>query len=702
MDKKVGVMCMDTKDRWVDIKGDFGGHQVWFRSLMGTEAISQHSVFKVNIDSDSWTLPLKRIWGQTISIQIHSGGQVVKNFHGVVTAMRLLGRVGRHVSYEIQLHSSSWLLTCSTQSRIFQEQTLSGILENILQPWPEIQYRLELRRSYPLQAYCVQYQESDYNFFARLLQKNGMHFFFEHTEQQHVMVIGDGVHVHRVLSDMPTISWVEQVFEHGVAQHGVHEWVTAVQAQPQWCILRDFNFEKPWSNLEVSQKNDSTDFSFSFNRQFFYSNYPGGYQQTEEGDFLAQIKTEIWQQQQEVGKGVANVISITPGRLFHLNGHPCVEKNKCYLVTETHCELHAVNATSSESLGSDVWFKVGFSVLPRKLFYRSPTLIPQPMIHGVQTAIVVGPAGQDMHTDAYGRIKVKFHWERRSGNIENSSCWVRVSQAWAGSHWGALTIPRIGQEVIVQFLDGNPDRPLVVGSVYNAAHMPPYALPEKMSRSGIRSRSLAIEDGRCYNEIYFDDQPDAEVVGVKAQKDFHLQTQKNKSELIGCDYQLVVQGDVLQYFQHDYHLKVNGDHRAQFSGSYSLVLAENWQSQVGSKVIFEAGQEIYLCAGVKTILEAGSQLTLRVAGSFIHIDSQGITLTAPNIRWQGGICGHGSDMHLQLPRVPTVDWSLIKIPAASHQKQSIKEMPVKNFLAQREALRRARGNATPFIQKCRG
>lgn len=277
-------------------------------------------------------------------------------------------------------------------------------------------------------------------------------------------------------------------------------------------------------------------------------------------------------------------------------------------------------------------------------------MTPKPILHGSQTAFVVGPAGEEIYTDKYGRVKVQFHWDRNGKYDANSSCWIRVAQAWAGKKWGMMFIPRIGMEVIVEFFEGDPDQPVITGCVYNAEAMPAYALPDEKSKSGIKTDSTK---GGGFNEIRFEDKKGSEQVFIHGEKDIDLRVKKDSREHIGNERHLIVVKDKLEKVGGDKHLQVLGDKNEKVTGTVSLDAGQDLQEKVGMKYALDAGQEIHLKAGMNMVLEPGTNLTLKVGGNFININPAGVFIKGTMVFINsGGSAGSGAGSKPDAPKEP--------------------------------------------------
>jgi type VI secretion system secreted protein VgrG len=351
--------------------------------------------------------------------------------------------------------------------------------------------------------------------------------------------------------------------------------------------------------------------------------------------------------------------------------------------------------------GSGERHHCGFSLMDSRRPFRPARRTPKPLVRGPQTALVTGPAGEEIHTNEHGQVKVQFHWDRESKADDTSSCWIRVAQSWAGRRWGALFLPRIGQEVIVDFIEGDPDRPIVAGGVYNGDAPPPHALPDNKTVSGIRTNSS--RGGNGFNEIRFEDKADAEQIFLHAQKDLESRTRNDTVEWVGNDRHLIVTRDQLEKVGGDLHLTVQGDHNEKIGGALSRNIATELHVKAGTSAAIAAGTEIHLKAGMNVVIEAGVSLTLKAGGAFIVIGPAGVVVSGtPVMINNGGSAGSGSGAVPEAPQQPReatdgksgeVDQRAKATAASEDETQSLKPSPVADMM------RSASENATPFHER---
>jgi type VI secretion system secreted protein VgrG len=354
-----------------------------------------------------------------------------------------------------------------------------------------------------------------------------------------------------------------------------------------------------------------------------------------------------------VASGSSLCRGLTPGFRFNLKDHYRRDFNKPYVVASVyHASDQGTNYRSSDvDAGQTFDYVNHFQCIPFPTPFRPPRVTPTPLVQGTQTAIVVGPPGEEIYTDKYGRVKVQFHWDREGKYDDKSSCWIRISEGWAGKNWGAIFLPRIGQEVVVDFLEGDPDQPLIIGRVYNGASMPPYELPAEKTKSTIKTYSS--KGGGGFNELRFEDKKGSEQVFIHAERNKDIRIKNDRLEWVGRDSHLIIKGDQLEKVEGDKHLQVRGDHNEKVDGTISIKAGMDMQEKVGIKHALDAGIEIHLKAGVNVVIESGATLTLKVGGSFINLNPAGVFISGPMVLINsGGAAGSGAGSSPETPKDP--------------------------------------------------
>jgi type VI secretion system secreted protein VgrG len=461
-------------------------------SFTGSEGISQLFCFQLELFSENKRIKFEDILGQEIAFGV-SGPEEEEEprcIHGIVTAFAQLPDTSRFSRYRAVVSPKLWILSQKQNCRIFQSLTVPDILKKVL---AGMDVAWELQGSYQPRDYCVQYRETDFNFVSRLMEEEGIFYFFRFTKEAHKLVVSDNKASHR---DMPgQRSLIYEEVAGGVRDEArISSWIKTQELGPGKFSMQDYCFETPQTNLLAQQDilpnitvgKINHKLKVGGNDRFEVYDYPGRYDNKGSGTDIVKRTMEQIEMSQFVIQGESNVFHLTPGYRFSLTNHPHAEGS--YVLTSITHTASEGGFHSSEEVGQNHYAN-SFRSIPFSLAYRPSQVAAKPHVWGCQTAVVVGPSGEEIYTDKYGRVKVKFHWDRDGQRNESSSCWIRVATHWAGHQWGAIHLPRIDQEVVVDFLEGDPDRPIIVGSVYNATNMPPYGLPSNKTQSGIKSES---------------------------------------------------------------------------------------------------------------------------------------------------------------------------------------------------------------------
>jgi type VI secretion system secreted protein VgrG len=598
----------------------------------------------------------------TVKLELKSGERY---FHGVVRRFVEGYQDERFVHYRMEVVPWLWLLTLKSNIRIFQDLSCPEILKKVfdgLKPSHSnlINYRDATTAGYEKWDYCAQYRETDFNFVSRLMEQEGIFYFFEHQQGKHTLVFADA---NSAFQPCPGQSKFR--FGPGAGIGDREDVVVHFQKQeeirPGKYTLRDYHFELPSKTLEKSeptmtvQGNNSSlelydfpgDYSHRFNKP---AQRLGDVEQV--GEKLARHRMLEEEASRAIFNGNGRTRNFVPGFTFELQGHRGGIDGK-YVVTSIH---HSVKQTPSYLSGDvhDVPYSNNFVCTPYKATFHPRRITPKPVVQGPHTAIVTVKSGEESWLDKYGRVRVQFFWDREGQKDENSSCWVRVSQPWAGNTWGAHFWPRAGQEVIVDFLEGDPDRPIITGCVYNSAQMPPYTLPDNYTRSGFKTRSSKSGGSGNYNEMRFEDKKGSEQIFVNAERDMDHRVENDSREYIGKDRSLIVKGDQKEKVEGNLHQETANNRNEKVGQTMSLQVGQNLQEKSGMNYAHEAGMEIHLKAGMNVVIEAGMELTIKAGASFINIGPAGIAVSGTPLVLinSGGAAGAGSGSSPQDPQKP--------------------------------------------------
>ncbi|PBI85899.1 Phage-related baseplate assembly protein [Variovorax boronicumulans] len=513
-------------DRVVKAHTPLGEEQLLFRSMHGSEGLSQLFEFEVDLLSPNTSVDMKGLLGKPLALEIQTLSGTPRYLNGQITRFTMIGREGgssRYTVYRASVRPWLWYLTRTSDCKIFQNKSVVEILEDVLGEYG-FAFEKKLSASYRQWEYCVQYQETDFAFVSRLMEHEGIYYYFKHDKNQHTLVLADDMSAHETLPGYPKIGYLASDRATDPGREVIDQWEVTEEIRPGTYVVDDFDFKKPRADLLNTRSQPRGN---DHGRYEMYE-WMGGYSDAGQGEHYARIRLEEAQAQAEVDTGHTNVRGMAPGYRFTMQNAPRNEDNREYLVVSVMYSLREGGYASGGMPGE---YSFHFGVQPTSFPFRARRITRVPSTQGPQTATVVGPPGEDIWIDKYGRVKVQFRWDRYGQRNEDSSCWVRVSSAWAGSNFGAVNHPRAGQEVIVDFIAGCPDRPIIIGRVYNADQMPPLELPAKATVSGFISRTIK-GDGELANHFIIDDDPGCESIKIHAQKDLTIEVENNETHTV--------------------------------------------------------------------------------------------------------------------------------------------------------------------------
>ncbi|MGH7934838.1 MAG: type VI secretion system Vgr family protein [Candidatus Binataceae bacterium] len=640
------------QDRLIEIETPLGQDVLLLQEFSGIEGVSRLFSFKLVMLSENPSISFSEIVGKQVTITLKTpGGGESRYINGYVSRFTQAGNDPRFTYYHAEVVPWLWFLTRIADCRIFQNKTIPDIIVQVFQSRGFSDFSDKTQGSYPQRDYCVQYRETDFNFVSRLMEQYGIHYFFQHADGRHTLVMADSSTAHQPCPSQSTAKWYETAGEGGLPED--EDVVTGFEIQQELragkYALQDYNFETPSTSLLA---NANSTVQAGNNSQYEIYDYPGDYETTSEGNNIVGLRIEEEEAVNMVATGVGTCRSFIPGYTFTLAEHYRQDLNQSYLLTEAEHAATVGDGYTSGNMGAAAYSNK-FICIPGSTTLRPMRTTPRPRVQGPQTAVVVGPAGQEVYVDKYGRVKVQFFWDRQGQHDDKSSCWIRVSQPWAGKTWGGITIPRIGQEVVVDFLEGDPDRPIITGRVYNAEQMPPYKLPDDQTRSTLKSRSSTQGGSDNYNEIRFEDKKGSEQLFVRAEMDMDERVKQDLREFVGGKRSLMVQGDQLEQVQGAKHAKVTGEYRHEVGGNLSLNVIGNRDEKVGMNYAVKSGEIIHLNAGMTVVIEAGMTLTLKAGSGFVTIGPEGVAIQGAMVMINsGGAAGSAPDASPQAPEQP--------------------------------------------------
>ncbi|MCN9009255.1 type VI secretion system tip protein VgrG [Escherichia coli] len=583
-----------------------------FASLGGTETVGELFTYSIKLKtpdilnlgyvSPAANLQLKPMVGKDLCVNIELDGGGKRYISGLVTAARVAGHQGRSVVYELRLEPWLKILTHTSDYKAFQNKNVVEILDEVLDeyPWP-VEKRLV--ENYPTRAWQVQYGETDFDFVQRLMQEWGIYWWFEHSENSHTLVLADAINVHKACADSPLVCYYQKGLK--LDKEFIHT-ITANESlrSGQW-VLNDFDFMKPRSLLKSIVANPRE----TGLAEYEHYEWPGDYFTKSEGEMLTRIRMEEQRSPGSRVQGSGNIRTLMTGFTFILENYPTAEVNREYLLVQTTLFIQ----DNAQHSGQEQHFSYSssFELHPTSEVYRPQRTLSKPHTKGPQSAIVTGPAGQEIWTDKYGRVKVQFGWDRYGKNDENSSCWVRVSYPWAGKGFGGIQIPRIGQEVLVDFKNGDPDLPIIVGRTYNQDTMPPWGLPGAATQSGFYSHTIGGGPTNA-NALRFEDKPGGEEVWLHAEKDQRIEVNNNESHWVGNNRLKVIDKT---------ETAIIGEER-------SLTVQMDDTSLAGQNKTIQAVQNLRLAAGDSIILSCGNTILQMTSDGIFNITCKNFNITA--------------------------------------------------------------------------
>lgn len=632
-----GHVRADTADIFFRLPG---GHKfdLLVMGFEGTEGIGELFQFRVRLASTHGDLELDNFVGLPAVLEME-GQHGTRRIEGVIQRFEVIEEGSSLSYYEATLVPPHWLLTQHVQSRIFQKPryertSTKAIIAAVLKAagFDEKSVRLEGLPETE-REFTVQYRESHWDFICRLIEEEGWHFYFDPIESPCRMVVADGTATHALFAIAPDGDFISEVpyrDPNGLVAPGefIHHVRVSREIRMGAVGLDDFNFRDPGGELRVEATRDKfTGLKFA--------DYPGKYGDRKSGQRLAEIRL----QEQQAGRSTAlmstNVRAFWPGGTFKLIEHPNGNLNKEYLVTQISHRALQTQSAEAEAGGEGSRYEAEIRVIPAEVTYRSPRVTPRPTVLGSQTAIVTGPKSEEVYTDAYGRVKVRFHWDQESDFDENASCWIRVSQGWAGGQYGMMFLPRVGQEVIVDFLEGDPDKPIITGRVYNNDHMPPYKLPDHKTISAIRTCSSP--GGKGGNEIRFEDKKGGEQLLLFAQNSLHLRAGGNRYESVCGEAHRIIAGDSYDFVKKTKNEIVNLDVWETTKGDrYRLVKGKVREEVLGDQITTVNGEFNISNDKGGIFIDSNTSITLSVKGNFIKIDPSGVTIVGQMVNINSG------------------------------------------------------------------
>jgi len=623
---------------YLELTTPLGKDKLLMQTFQAEERLSGLFHYSLEMISKDDSLDFTKIVGKavTVSYKIQNGPQ--EYFNGIVGRFVQAGKNARYTTYRADVHPWLWLLTMNSDCRIFQNKTAPDIIKKVFSDAGFTDFKDSLKGSYAAREYCVQYMESNFHFVSRLMEEEGIYYFFEHDASTHKLILADDAGAHVDIQGTSTVqmeptghSWDDDI---SVYDCTWEQQVTVGQYQAD-----DYNFETP--STDLLSKSSSKDKARSIYE------YPGRYMVKGDGDKITARTLLAYETPGKILRGSSNCRAFRAGAKFTLKAHTRTDVNTAYY-------LKSVTSRADQS----GVYNNSFDAIPEAVVFRPTRTAPRARIYGSQTATVVGKSGEEIWTDKYGRIKVKFHWDQAPAKDETASCWIRVAQGWSGKSWGAIFIPRIGMEVVVSFLEGDPDRPLVTGCVYNATQTVPYALPGEQTKSTFKTNSS--KGGGGFNEFRFEDKKDSEEIFMHAQKDLNIIVLNDRTETITNNRTTTIskKNDTLTVDKGDRIIKVNtgkethevkdtravtvtgnethtnkADYKQEVTGNFTLKVSGNISIEASGTVSIKSGTSFTNKAGTGMTNEAGTEFMNKAGTSLTNkagttmLNDAGVSLT---------------------------------------------------------------------------
>ncbi|WP_158140798.1 type VI secretion system Vgr family protein [Vibrio furnissii] len=599
--------------------------------------------YELELASRLANLTPEMVVDKVAELTLYRDDVLVQRVNGIVRRFTQGDTGHHHTFYSLTLVPALERLSLRHNSRIFQLKTVPEILSILLQEMGINDYAFALTRDCAQREFCVQYRETDLDFLHRLAAEEGLVYSFIHEEGKHTLIFSDAS------DSLPKLG---EPIPYNTLAGGMIEspYISALsvhtQSEVSQTALQDYSFKKP--TYSFAQQAVGTEMAYQ-QPDYEHFDAPGRYKDDVSGKAFNQIRLDYLRRNAHTATGKSNQPLLRPGVKFDLQEHLDDTLNRDWLVVSVTSQGTQPQALEEAGGNGATTYANQFSLIPAHRTWRA-TPQAKPQVDGPMIATVVGPEGEEIFCDEHGRVKLHFPWDRYSNGDEHSSCWVRVSQGWAGSQYGMIAIPRIGHEVIVSFLNGDPDQPIVTGRTYHATNTVPYTLPDNKTKTVLRTET---HQGQGYNELSFEDQAGSEQIYLHAQKDFDGLIENDHTSVIQHDKHLTVENDRFTQIKNNQHLTVGGESRESVTGNRTLMVEGSLHVKTGSVWVNESGTEVHIKAGQKVVIEAGSEITVKAGGSFVKVDPAGVHLSGAGVNLNsGGSPGSGSGFSGQAATLP--------------------------------------------------
>ncbi len=641
-------------DRPLCVETPLGKDKLLLLGFQGQEKMSGLFHFDLDLMSEEATIKPADIVGKSVDFFVRFEDGEPRYFNGIVNRFMYMGMGDRGHLYQAEVVPWLWMLTKGSDCKVYSvdaKKNAVEIIDDLLGGLGFTDYKWDVQRTPEKREFCVQYRETHFDFMNRILEEEGIFYYFTHSQGKHELVFTD--HINGVFDCKDAEARLVSNLSKPEFTDNLTDWHHAYEYTSGKFAHADFDFENPGSPVQLTK---SSLVSLQDNSKLEYYDYPNTFVKKGLGDALAKLRMEEEECRHNTVNGSSECRSFSPGARFTLaKHHNEAESGGKWVLTSVQHTANLGGHYISGAGGPDQIYGNSFQCIPADIVFRPPYK-PRPGIHGIQTAEVVGPGGEEIYTDEHGRVKVQFHWDRLGKKDENSSSWFRVSQIHAGQGWGVMDLPRIGEEVIISFLEGNPDRPIIIGRVYNGSNTPPFALPGEKARRGNTTKT---HKGSGYNELSMDDTAGAEQLRVNAQ--FNMDTNVNNNQTlnvgvdrtntigsnesitiganqtvsIGANQEVTIDGDQTVSVSGNRTDSVGGDETLEVSGNQTETIGSNQDLSIGADQIVSVKSNINIDAGTKIVVEAGASIELIVGGNGIKIDASGVTINGVAIKIEG-------------------------------------------------------------------
>lgn len=617
-------MLFNQASRLAKITSPLGPDVLLLNEMGGDEELGRLFSYELQLNSLDANIDLNQLLGKpmSVSLQLADGGE--RYFHGLVARCSQNIDQGQFASYQVTLRPWLWLLSRTSDCRIFQNLSIPQIIKQVFRDLGFSDFEDALSRPYREWEYCVQYRETSFDFVSRLMEQEGIYYFFRHEQDRHMLVLADAYGAHATVPGYTSVPYYPKDEQQRERDH-MHNWHLVQQVQPGSLELNDYDFQRPSASIDVRSAMPRPHTAGDYPLY----DYPGTYVKSEDGEHYARTRIEALQTLHEQVEFSGNARGLGSGHLFSLTGFSRRDQNREYLILGARYYITQERLESGGGAAS-AQFDSSLTCIDAQQSFRPLANTHRPIVKGPQTALVVGPKGEEIWTDQYGRVKVHFYWDRHDQSNENSSCWIRVSQSWAGKNWGSMQIPRIGQEVIVSFLEGDPDRPIITGRVYNAEQTVPYDLPENATQSGMKSRSSKGGSPANFNEIRMEDKKGLEQLYIHAERNQDIVVEVDESHSVGHDRNksighnetVTIGNNRLRIVKQEDVLSVGQKKTDSISQSYVIEVGENLRLVCGESILeLNASGQINL-TGVQISFYASGDAEFNTGG-VLHLNNGG-------------------------------------------------------------------------------